>query len=320
VTAVVRRSIHGVGIAVECDAGDVAELVDRRLGLFPAAADAELAIEVRTSGVGDAAVPPAARVVHESPNGFVAYDDASGELWARYGERGHARCSPSGGTAQIEVDRRAAGWEWVATRPLLTLSLLELLKRRGLFGVHAAAAARGDDAVLVAGATGAGKSTVALALTLAGWSFLGDDLVFLRSDEPQRALAFPDEVDATPATFDLFPALGLPHDWPTLPGYAKHQLRAASLPNASTSEAATARVVLLPRVTAEAEHGLEPVRADEVLMELVPNVLLTDPETSREHLDLLGRLAAGLPAFRLALGADPATLPPLLDDLLASIR
>lgn len=84
---------------------------------------------------------------------------------------------------------------------MLTIPLIELLKRRRLFSVHAACLATNGCGVLFAGASGSGKSTLALSLLMSGFEFLGDDMVFLRNgDGPQRALAFPDAIDFTPST------------------------------------------------------------------------------------------------------------------------
>jgi hypothetical protein len=206
----------------------------------------------------------------------------------------------------------------VATRPLFTICLLELLKRQSLFALHAAAAARHGRGVLVAGPSGSGKSTISLALLLAGWNLLGDDIVFLREEGGQVAiLPFPDEIDASAATLALFPELENGCDWPRLDGYAKYQLSVERLGATTAVGAVRPALVLLPQVDPRRDHALAPASPEEVLLSLVPNILLTEPETSRLHLDLVARLARETAAFELALGPAAEALPPLLDDTLA---
>jgi hypothetical protein len=317
--AVVRRRIHGVEIEVLCDADDAAALVDRRLSFFPpGVGEPALSIEVVTVGVGGAADrPPDVRIVHESSNVSIVYSDRRDELWVDHRSGSFAHCHPAEGRARITVDRGNEAWPWIASRPLLTVSLLELLKRRSLFGVHAAAVAHSGRAVMLSGTTGSGKSTASLALLLGGWSFLGDDLVFLRStsDDPPELLAFPDDIDASKNTLRFFPTLGSPADWPKLAGYPKHQLSPDAVRAGATVASAIPAVLLLPRVGDGDAHELEPVSPDELLLELIPNVILTETVAAQHQLDLLARLTREAPAFRLTLGRRLDSLPALLREL-----
>jgi hypothetical protein len=43
---------------------------------------------------------------------------------------------------------------------------------------------------------------------------------------------------------------------------------------------------------------------DEALLELVPNVLLTEAKSCRAHLDALGKLVKSTPCYRLETGRD----------------
>ena len=57
----------------------------------------------------------------------------------------------------------------------------------------------------------------------------------------------------------------------------------------------------------------------EALLELLPNVLLTEARSSQAHVDALGALVAACPAYRLATGRDFNALPVLLEDLTRSL-
>jgi len=245
--------MHGCTVVV-CDCEEVAKLVARRLVAFPSSDEApyvSLEVCAEPRRVLDAVVRDA-RVVHRSTGAAVAYSDRLDELWIDYGERGRAHCRARTMDADITVDPGCVGWQWLATRPLLTVSLLELLKRRSLFGLHAAVTARNDRGVAFIGPSGKGKSTAALACALAGWSFLGDDIVFMRSGVPAvEVLAFPDEIDASEKTIRLFPQLGEPSDWPKLDGYGKHQLASDRICREMASVATSPTALLLLHIPAE---------------------------------------------------------------------
>ncbi len=81
--------------------------------------------------------------------------------------------------------------------------------------LHAAALTRGGRAALLAGASGAGKSSLALALAARGWAYLGDEHAFLGDDDlvrgfpravrvgEERAESLPGAVDHGPAPIGL---------------------------------------------------------------------------------------------------------------------
>lgn len=66
----------------------------------------------------------------------------------------------------------------------LRYRMLELCEERlqGFVTLHAAAVAHGDELVLLAGESGAGKTTLTLALLDAGWTYLSDDLAPVSRD------------------------------------------------------------------------------------------------------------------------------------------
>jgi hypothetical protein len=314
----VRRQVHGVGVEISCDDGELAEVVARRLAAFPVddgSPDIRIEIGAQLDVRGER--PPDARVVHEVERGAIVYSDALDTLWIDY-VGGGARCAPARGEATISYDPGREGWQWATTRPLLTVPLMELLKRHVLFPVHASAVSRDGAAVIFAAESGSGKSTAALALLLAGWRLLGDDLVFLREDGSElQALAFPDEIDASPRTIARLPELGPFERWPTLAGYAKRQLAPERLRPGAVVLEAIPRLVLVPHVVDRPGHALDPLSRDELLLELLPNVLLTEPRLAQRQLDLLARLAGTVPAFRLAFGGDLKQLDELVEDALS---
>ena len=277
--------------------------------------------EVQVTFVPVAALPPApdpaARVVYDSPVGEVSYRDADDMLRVRYGGVVDAACCASAGRARIRYAAGSREARWIASHPVLTICLGELLRRRGRFPLHAAALAAGGQGLLLAGRSGAGKSTLALALLRAGFGFLGDDGCFL-APEPGgvRVLALPDEIDVTDTTVALFPELGFLRGRRPPAGSRKRQLNPEEARGGASLAECTARALVFPRLSGEPRSRLEPMSAAEALLELVPNVLLTEPARGRAHLAALAELARECTCHRLWTGRDLAAVPSLLGGLL----
>jgi hypothetical protein len=315
-------SFHGVRLAVETDCAELTALLAERLASFTLddGGPSDLVFEVRSVRPGDD--PPIARPdeplrpVYDPPAGEVLYAPREDLLYIDYPGRARVLCDPTAGRTAVSLLAEELAELWLASHPLFTLPLVEMLKRRGLYSVHAAGLALDGKAILLAGPTGAGKSTLTVALAGAGFEVLGDDIVFAsESDGGLRLLAFPDELDVTEETIRLFPELDFLLEHPPRPGWSKRQLRAAELPSAGLRlEAEPAAVVVLARRRHADESVLEPVARTEALLELVPNVLLTDRDSSQRHLDALDTLVRASRCYRLEAGGDFDALARLVKD------
>jgi hypothetical protein len=257
--------------------------------------------------------PDGARTVYEPPVGEVVYCDADDLLYLEYGPRLRVLADPGAGRVRFDI-REVEGEElWILSHPLLSVPMMELLKRRGLFGVHAAGAALDGRALVLAGTSGSGKSTLSLALARAGFDFLGDDTLFLAlREEGLRVLAFPDEIDLTEQTAGFFPEVAAR----TTPGWRKRQLRAEEAFGARIAWECEPGVLVFPRVSGRPRSELRPIDAGEALLELAPNVLLTHPGASQTHLDSLAELARASRCYRLETGIDLGEAAALLRGLL----
>lgn len=260
--------------------------------------------------------PAGARTVYEPPVGEVVYQDAGDLLYLEHGPRLRVLADPGDGRVRFEVGEVEGEELWILSHPLLSVPMMELLKRRGLFGVHAAGAALGGRALVLAGTSGSGKSTLSLALARAGFDFLGDDTLFLaRRREGLRVLAFPDEIDLTEQTAGFFPEIpGTAAR--TTPGWRKRQLRAGDAFGARIAWECEPAVLVFPRVSGRPRSELREIDAGEALFELAPNVLLTQPEASQAHLDALAELARASRCWRLETGTDLGEAADLLRGLL----
>jgi hypothetical protein len=70
-------------------------------------------------------------------------------------------CAASAGVLRLEAASFTGRELYLATHPLLSVALIQLLERRHRYCLHAACLARDGRGVLVAGPSGAGKSTLA---------------------------------------------------------------------------------------------------------------------------------------------------------------
>jgi hypothetical protein len=301
---------HGVRIGCS-STPDVAAALRARLGQFPHGdhGGSDLAFDYQSVELGGKQlVQPlrgSTRAIYNSDIGEVLYSDAADEIYITCSGCIRVGCDPRRGRTSISIADSASDHLWLVTHPLFTIPLIESLKRRGRYSVHAAGVAMGGRAVLFPGSSGSGKSTLALAMLREGFAFLGDDMLFLdRSADGLRALAFPEAIDLTDDTIRLFPDMKDVLDQAKPDGWPKRQVRAEQRYGAEVAWDCKPVALVFPRV-AHADHSvIEPMGRDEALLELVPNILLTEPESSQAHLDALGALVEMCECYRLETGPD----------------
>ncbi|HYM91072.1 MAG TPA: hypothetical protein VEW91_05510, partial [bacterium] len=235
------------------------------------------------------------------------------ELYITYDDGVRVRCDAGRGHVWVSVLQPRAGNHWLASHLFFTIPFVEILKRRARYSLHAAGLCVDGQALLLPGPSGSGKTTLAVALMQAGFDFLGDDMLFL-AERPEglSVLAFPDELDIAPETGALLPAVR--HRVGSAPagGTAKHRVPAEDLQASASVWECRPRVLVFPRVAHSNESTLTRIDAQEALLELASNILLTEPHACQAHLDILGRLVRESVCYRLETGRDFDRLPRLL--------
>ncbi|HEX3552451.1 MAG TPA: hypothetical protein VIA62_04395 [Thermoanaerobaculia bacterium] len=309
-----HQQLHGLRLAVTGSEPAAAGIRARLAGLPPGdGGPPDVTFEIIAGVTGNAGGhpfgrPDGARPVYDPPFGEVVYDDASDLLYIGHGPRLAVLCEAGRGRTRASVDALEEGDLWILSHPLFTLPLVEMLKRRGLYGLHAGGVCRDGRALLLPGTSGSGKTTLTLALARAGLGFLGDDTLFLRflRDEPEglAVLAFPDEFDLTDETVAFFPELRGLLDAGRPEGWRKRQVRPERAWGAGVVWRAAPSLLVFPRVAGTPESTLVPMDRGEALLELAPNVLLTEPRSSQAHLDALAGLVERSECWRLATGTD----------------
>jgi len=101
-----------------------------------------------------------------------------------------ARYLVEGGT-RLRIDRSPSASEADVLRFLRMTPLAALLFQRGILAFHAAAVVGSRGAVLIAGNSGVGKSTLVASLVNRGWNLLADDLTPVDVNGSGIPLAFP---------------------------------------------------------------------------------------------------------------------------------
>jgi hypothetical protein len=237
--------------------------------------------------------------------GEVLYRDDNDELLIRHGDEAFVSCRAGEGHASVEVGSRSPQLVWLASHPLFTIPLIEMLKRRGLYSVHAAGVTLSGRALLFPGPSGSGKSTLTIALIRAGFGLLGDDMTFLaRAQDDVRVLGFPDEVDLTDETVGFFPELSGLEECPPDEGWPKHRLHTEDRYGAPPVTCSVAGALVFPRLVKRLKNVATRIGPDEALRELAPNVLLTEPTSSQAHLDAMADLVRVSKCYRLEVGRD----------------
>jgi len=208
---------------------------------------------------------------------------------------------------------------WLASHLLFTICLVEILKRRGMYSLHAGGFSANGRCLLIPGTSGAGKSTLTVASLRAKFDYMSDDMVFLteRADGV-RVLAFPEEVDVSDSTAGFFPELSFLLRSTQRNGWRKRQIHPAKLYGAKVAPEARPAAVVIPRIAKAETSVITRMDADEALLELVPNVLLTEAKSCGAHLDALSELVKYTPCYRLETGRDFDQLPARFQELLES--
>ena len=207
-----------------------------------------------------------------------------GDIWSMRSRRFKSACQASEPSlALMDVDT-ATGIFWAGGASALSQStrahpLLDLLhwwmESRGCQVIPGAGVGANGEGVLIAGGEEAARSTAAQACLDAGLEFLTRDYLVVKPG-------------ARPRLYSLY--------------------RTARLDAAAPARSLDLKAILMPNMSDRPRAALEPVDKRQ-LARVVGFATLTQlPHAGRHTLDFIERLAAGLPAFRLDLGADSASI------------
>ena len=307
-------------LSVVCDDPELARSVGRYLrylapGLAHLGPEA-LRLELRVVDPG--AIPPV-------PRGATAVGRRDRYVVARHGQdliyhlEGEAcvRVDGAGGRASLWTAHAADQPD--AVPGLVSIALLEVAARRGLFGLHAGAVAHEGTGYLLPGASGSGKTSLCLTMVRAGFRYLTDDFVLLTvGDGALRCVPFFRTFNLDVAWAERFPELSFIGDLRPLP-HGKRMIDPERFYPGSHAESARPGVLLFPAIVAGPDSAVRPLPKREAFCRLLPQSRLSaDPGVAQAHLRVLERLVHAAPAFELLHGRDflrapEATLRRLLE-------
>lgn len=197
-------------------------------------------------------------------------------------------------------------------------ALTELLKRRGLFTVHATALEYQGHGVLIPGYSGQGKTTSFLSLLRSGFRYLSDDYPLLQDcGTHMELLPFPMKIDVTDRTIEFFQELRDAAPEILKQGVWKKSFQPEDVYPNSIGTSCRPAMILFPHVVDIAHSCLEPLSKSRALEAVMPQALrVYDPEVARREFQALSKLVQQVDCYRLHFGRDVLDLPKLIAPLL----
>lgn len=329
-TTTKRVDFHGIPLHVQAFPQFLGPL-ENLYWSFPDGADSTDELSMQLVAVDDPReitfeAPPGARIVYsrraaeEDPlDAGLEFDiyHAGGAVFVDLGDRGVIEIDGASAAARIvnpaELHDDVLG-------SLLLFTLVELLKTRNVYMIHAATLVRDGRAIVIPGTRGKGKTTSCLALATNGYQFLSDDVTFFRENNGDiELLSFPERVSVTQGTIELIPVLKERRD-ALRDGFLKQHFVIDDILPGIRTECATPGLILFPELTGSKRSELETIPASRALESILPQGLsVLDRESAREQFRLLSLLVQRSTCHRLHFGSDIHALPDLVAQAMEEI-
>jgi hypothetical protein len=197
--------------------------------------------------------------------------------------------------------------------------LTELLKRQGLYTLHATAMEKGGRGVLIPGYSGRGKTTACISLLRSSYRCLSDDHPLMKFESGKiRVLGFPEKVDVTDQSRDFFPELSGLSRGKLHQGLMKKYFYIEDIYPGGTATSCVPRVMILPQIVNRPTSHVEPISKRQALEEILPHGLLVyDKMIAQKEFQVLSALIQTVDAYRLFFGKDVLNLHRIIDPLIA---
>ncbi|MFN0094905.1 MAG: hypothetical protein ACKVVT_09020 [Dehalococcoidia bacterium] len=319
---IVRRAVAGLQVEVRFAGPALIPYVLPAFDHLPELSPGpDLVIRAWESAATGVALPPEAGVLSEhTRRGLPGEGPVDGIATSfLFGSGGLSFYRTATGEAYYWMPSAAATPYYDRCTPLKAI-LHWFLGERGAHILHGGVVGEAGRGVLIAGGSGAGKSTTCLASLSGGLDYVSDDHCALTWDG-----------DGAPVAQSIYasgkltvPSLEL------LPEFKPQVANAASLATEKGLLLLTARyraqlpvrarlaaMVVLAQTTGRPR--IESIGGGAALTALAPSTLLQLPGARAEALRQMGRLARVLPAFRLHLGDDVRAVPDAIRNLLQSV-
>jgi HPr serine kinase-like protein len=227
--------------------------------------------------------------------------------------RGHGEASLADSFFLKPISSRQRFWSF---------GLLKLLRPMGIYALHAAAlVAENGLGILLVGESGTGKSTLAIGLIRAGWRYLSDEAVLLRSRSGRvEALALRKHFYVDDSASEQHADLLSQEQRPDRSGRMRRRVAIEEAYPGQRMAVSEPRLLLFPQIVRQSRSALLPItqaRAVELLV-AQSGPQLFDQETIAQQLATLKELLQQTTAYELRAGSDLHDDPTTLIELLAA--
>lgn len=188
----------------------------------------------------------------------------------------------------------------------LMLSLLWLLRKHRVYGLHGNALVKDGHGIVLVGGTCSGKSTTALSLIRDGWQYLSDDVTLLRkSDRGVEAVALQKGFSVDPALAKHYPELQEPLSSSSSNG-RKRLIDLDSIYPGRHVLQCIPSILIFPSIVHEERSQLIPLDNVAALIELSWNCggIFVDRDMVEVQMEVLKQLAYQASSYQLLAGRD----------------
>ena len=197
-----------------------------------------------------------------------------------------------------------AVWQAGRFSDVIYTSLAPVLRRNGIYLVHAAAVGQQGHGILLVGPSGSGKTTTSLALAARGWRYLANDVAAVQeTSDGIAALPTPDLIGVTRETLQLLsgPDPGASSGG----GHGRKRPLPSHVFVSHSNEAVLIRQIVFPKVSNVAAADLSPLPPSLALAWLIESSLdRWDQECASGHIEALSRLCQQARPYELHLSRD----------------
>jgi hypothetical protein len=166
--------------------------------------------------------------------------------------------------------------------------------------VHAGAVGAGGRGVLLAGAGGAGKSTLAVTCVEAGMDYIGDDYLLLSSGTPPRAHALYGTAKLDRHSLGALPGLA-PQAGAVCRAGDKAVIDLNALRPDRLCAALAVEAIVVPRLAGGARPALVPISGASALRAVAPSTIFQAPDGAAPALDVLADVVRTVPSYELRI-------------------
>ncbi len=203
---------------------------------------------------------------------------------------------------------------------LFMLSLLWLLRKHGLYGLHGNALEKDGSGIILVGSTCSGKSTITLGLIRAGWQYLSDDVTLLRQKHQRvEALALQKGFSVDPSLARHYPELEVPLRTSSANGH-KRMIDLNSVYPGKHVPYCIPNILIFPSIIDQEQSQLIPLGNVAAVIELSRNCggIFVDRDMVEVQMEVLRQLVYQTVSYQLLAGRDLYEEPQKISEILSA--